>query len=337
MKLTVAICTHNRADKLTALVKAYAMQFNALPDEVQKEIELVIVDNNSSDKTKELVFACSAMLGCRYFFEARQGLSFARNRAIREADGEYIAFLDDDVELSKNWLTELISLVVSEKASVYSARVLPRWQSEQPEWLNFDNAKFSISQSVLPAHDYGAEAKTYPFKHASTLVQNPIGANLIFKRDLFLKYGDFQTQLGAGQRLALNEDTEFCRYLNSMGEKILYSPSCIVYHPVDIRRTQKSYIKNWYKTSGSCFAWMKKHGRMQKLTQTKSSGLKLFSVILAVWEAFKLSSFYTALKLVIFYTLFAALCLSRDPQKIFWAEAQLARVQGELSERLDSR
>src|SRR5262245_358960 len=103
MKLSVLICTRNRAAKLAAtLEKFFAQRFSG-------NYELVIVDNASSDETGQVVegFISRFPNRVRYLFEPRPGLSRARNTAIKAARGDIIVFTDDDVLVAENWLEEI--------------------------------------------------------------------------------------------------------------------------------------------------------------------------------------------------------------------------------------
>ena len=95
INITVLLCTFNRGQRLSKALDSVAAQI--LPDSVSWEV--VVVDNNSTDQTREIVERyCRRYPGrFRYIFESHQGLSRARNTGIRESRGEVIAFIDDDV------------------------------------------------------------------------------------------------------------------------------------------------------------------------------------------------------------------------------------------------
>src|SRR5215468_10996481 len=103
MDISVVVCTYNRAHLLVDTVQALSVQ--DIPPNLNWE--MVLVDNNSNDKTAELISELSVKFPAplRYIFESQQGQSFARNRGIAEARGEIIAFTDDDVIPEKNWIS----------------------------------------------------------------------------------------------------------------------------------------------------------------------------------------------------------------------------------------
>src|SRR5438045_9093813 len=105
MKVTLVVCTYNRADSLGTT--AHSVASLTMPESV--EWEVLLVDNNSSDRTREVCEEfCRRYPGrFRYLFEPKQGLSHARNAGVREACGDIVAFTDDDVIVQPTWLHNL--------------------------------------------------------------------------------------------------------------------------------------------------------------------------------------------------------------------------------------
>ena len=102
---TVILCTYNRCQVLRAALQSLAA--SELPDSIQWEV--LVVDNNSTDQTRQVVEEfCRRCPGrFRYIFEPHPGKSFALNRGIQEAKGEVLAFTDDDVSVEPTWLQNL--------------------------------------------------------------------------------------------------------------------------------------------------------------------------------------------------------------------------------------
>src|SRR5688572_12728930 len=102
--VTVVVCTFNRADMLrNALISLLKLE-----TEAQFRFEVLVVDNNSTDHTAEVVaqLAQDASAPLRYVREVRQGHASARNRGIQEARGDWIASFDDDQLADARWLIE---------------------------------------------------------------------------------------------------------------------------------------------------------------------------------------------------------------------------------------
>ena len=78
--------------------------FTGLAVPAATDWEILVVNNNCTDQTDQVIQAYQDRLPVRRAFEPRPGLSHARNRAIAEATGDYILWTDDDVTVSPNWL-----------------------------------------------------------------------------------------------------------------------------------------------------------------------------------------------------------------------------------------
>src|SRR5580704_8772607 len=107
MKITAILCTYNRSQSLARALDSLAVSI--VSETIQWEV--LVVDNNSSDQTETVVKSfCRRYPGrFRYLFEPQQGKSYALNAGIRDAGGDILAFLDDDVEVEPVWLQNLTS------------------------------------------------------------------------------------------------------------------------------------------------------------------------------------------------------------------------------------
>jgi len=208
-----------------------------LPDSV--EWEIVVVDNNSRDQTRAVVEEfCRRYPGrFRYLFESLQGLSQARNSGIREAKGDVIVFVDDDLTVEPTWLQNLTANLQDSRWAGAGGRILPERGFSPPRWLSLDGP-YAMG-GVLALFDRGDKP--------GELDWAPFGANMAFRKSMFEKYGGFRTDLGRrGNNLMVGEDTEFGRRLVSAGERLRYEPSAVVYHPVPANRLRKEYFLGWY-------------------------------------------------------------------------------------------
>ena len=236
MDISIILGTYNRAASLRATLETFANM--ACPPDLSWE--LLVVDNNSSDATPTLVrnFATNCNFNLRYLFEPRQGRSAALNAGIAEARGEIVAFTDDDVLLHRDWLANVNRAFQHSDCAAVAGRVMPLWKGPKPGWLEMKG------QFAVVHFDYGDELKE--------IKDPPLGANSAFRRDVFRRHGCFRLDLGVtGAKHAVTcDDTEFGLRLIRAGEKILYCPSAIVYHPVEEQRTTKKYFLDWYYYNG---------------------------------------------------------------------------------------
>jgi glycosyltransferase involved in cell wall biosynthesis len=240
MNITVILCTYNRCQSLAKALDGIAAQ--VLPDSV--EWELVVVDNNSTDRTREVVneFCRRHPARVRYIFEPQQGLSNARNAGIREARGEIVAFLDDDVSVEQTWLGNLTAALGNGEWAGAGGRIVLAQPFSSPSWLSLQEP-YNLGGALCALFDMGDK----PGK----LDRAPYGANMAFRKDMFEKYGRFRTDLGRSPgSLMSNEDTEFGRRLIAAGEQLRYEPSATVYHPAPEDRIQKAYFLTWWFNYG---------------------------------------------------------------------------------------
>ena len=103
-RLSVAICTWNRCNSLRQTLEG----FTGLAVPAATDWEILVVNNNCTDQTDQVIQAYEDRLPVRRAFEPRPGLSHARNRAIAQATGDYILWTDDAVTVSPNWLVSYV-------------------------------------------------------------------------------------------------------------------------------------------------------------------------------------------------------------------------------------
>jgi len=200
--------------------------------------ELLLLDNNSTDKTREIGLGFAARFPwIRYINEPVQGHPHTKNRGIRESRGEIVAFLDDDVYLSPCWLTALASSFERHPdVACIGGRVVPHFETDRPKWLEDDMliiygiTEFGESERVIRPPEV------------------PIGCNMAFRREVFEQIGDFPTSLGRKPgNLLSNDENYFLLCAAKAGLKIFYSPEAQVSHRIPLLRTTREWIlRRWY-------------------------------------------------------------------------------------------
>jgi glucosyl-dolichyl phosphate glucuronosyltransferase len=234
MNITVVLCTYNRCQSLVKALSSVAL--SRLPESVAWEV--LVVDNNSRDQTRDVVADfCGRYPGrFRYLFESRPGKSYALNSGIAEAQGDIVAFMDDDVTVEPMWLQNLTAPLLKGKWAGCGGRILPVWNCTPPRWLP-DAENRALAPLVI--FDLGLEA--------GPLAEPPFGTNMVFRKTVLAKYGGFRTDLGPrpGSEIR-NEDTEFGSRLLAEGEQLWYEPSAIVHHAVQQNRLRKQYFLTWW-------------------------------------------------------------------------------------------
>ena len=232
--ISVIVCTYNRSAMLQEMLNSMKHLF--VPSGL--EWELIVVDNNSPVNTREVVesFAKQTDITVRYLFEARQGKSFALNCGIRNANGDILAFTDDDVTVDPKWLAGLSKCFSEFDCSGIGGRIVPVWTQPKPRWLELEGP-YGLNPAVIVKFEHGEK----PIEISIP----PVGANMAFRKDVFQKYGLFRTDLGPVGDKGIHgfaEDTEICTRLIEAGERIFYCPGAVIYHPVEPKRVTKAYL-----------------------------------------------------------------------------------------------
>ena len=235
MQVSVVIGTYNRQHLLVGTLGALASQ--EVPGSLAWEI--VVVDNNSTDSTAQVVaaFAETTPTPVRYVFEPRQGISHARNRGIREARGAVLAFIDDDVLPANDWVSQVVAAVERWEADGVGGRILPRWEASPPHWLR-DNRSLLRRLSIMEFD--GSCLLALPLKP----VPQVWGANMAFRRDVFHRVGEFDPRRGVvGKTLHRGEESDLIERALDLGLRIAYDAALTVFHRIGPDRTRKAYFR----------------------------------------------------------------------------------------------
>ena len=210
---TVAVCTRDRPEDLQRCLEALMR----LPDDGQ---EYLVIDNcPATDATQELVKNYPKV---RYVREDVQGSSAARNRALREAKQEFVAFTDDDAVPDRNWLRSLLRNFSDLRVMCVTGLVMPlELETEAQEWFE----RYS-------PHGRGFGRVVFDGAHCNPLIVNLVGvsASMALRSSAIDFIGLFDEALGAGTPTVGGEDCElFARILRS-GYRIVYEPRALSWH-----------------------------------------------------------------------------------------------------------
>lgn len=237
MDLSVALSTYNRSSVLhNALEKLACQQTHGI------NYEVLVVDNNSTDDTKEVIASfVERDPHFRYVFEKRQGLSYARNAAIEAARSDLIVFCDDDVEASPSWIQKNFEASVRfPDADYIGGRVLPIWGGPVPSWVRQTMAPFALS-------DLGDE----PFVVAPQKPHCLVGASLAVRRRAFAKAGLFSIETQRVKNsIGSTEDFDWQMKVWAQGGHGVYVPDIVCATEVPRDRLVKSYHRRWHLGHG---------------------------------------------------------------------------------------
>jgi glycosyltransferase involved in cell wall biosynthesis len=237
MKLTVAICTWNRAEQLAgALASLTKLE---VPGSVA--LTVLVVDNGSRDRTAEVARSFAGELPVKHVIEPSPGLSRARNRALHEVEevgGDYLLWIDDDVLVEPGWLAAYAGAFERwPDAAVFGGPVRPLLEGTPPEWLVRCLPRVSYA---FAARDLGAD----PGPLGPSIDRLPYGCNfalrvgaiagMSFREDL----GRRQDGPGRG-----GEEIDFMQRLLARGRAGRWVPGALVQHRVGVERQTRSFLR----------------------------------------------------------------------------------------------
>ncbi|NDJ15720.1 hormogonium polysaccharide biosynthesis glycosyltransferase HpsE [Myxacorys almedinensis] len=252
--VSVAICTYNGESRIGAVLERLRSQVN--PGAVVWEI--IVVDNNSTDGTKQTVerycHQWESSVPLRYVFEREQGLALARSRAVLEASGTWVCFLDDDTLPAQDWLKQAAEFGKSHpQVGAFGGQIHGDYEVEPPPEFN----KIAVFLAVI---ERGAK----PYRYEPRARVLPPGAGLAVRRQAWLDVVPKKPVLlgrVSGVMLA-SEDIEALAHLQKAGWEVWYNPEMHLYHQIPQWRTEKRYLFSLIRGIG----FARSHIRMVRLS-----------------------------------------------------------------------
>lgn len=247
MNVSVVMSTYNRARLLGPAIEALLAQ-----DTGGLTYEVLVVDNNSTDNTKQVIESYAERdPRIKYVFEKKQGVAYGRNAGIALTKGKYIAFCDDDVTVTPTWLRSLHeALLRYPDADFVGGKVLPLWKGTPPSWID-------SKMSPLALQDYGETPQLVSKENPRCL----ISACLAVRRQAFERAGLFDpaTQR-VGNSIGSSEDHDWELKVWQRGGYGVYVPSVLCYAEVPPERQVKSYHRRWHLGNGKFTAIARQPG-----------------------------------------------------------------------------
>ncbi len=229
--LTAIICTYNRAKYIGPLLESIAAN-----DLAKSEYEILLVDNNCTDNTREI---CNAFvqkhsdIHFRYTVEPEQGLSAARNRGIKEAKGDILVYIDDDA-LVDTWYLRTIADYMSSHPdiSAVGGPIIPLYETAEPKWMT------RFTKELLCGYlYYGEQVRSFP------LDRYPGGGNAAYQANVFNKVGLFNTALGRkGNNLMGAEEKDIFDKMKTQDMRFCYLPKMILHHIIPQKKLELDYF-----------------------------------------------------------------------------------------------
>lgn len=250
--IAILICTYNRATFLRETLTVLA----AMRQPAGCTMEILVVDNNSTDDTRAVVAQAAARspIPITYEVERRQGKSFALNSGLSRTTADVVALTDDDVLPGSEWAARIVAAFRDNDVTFAFGRVLPRWACLPPAELLTEQAP--LIWGPLAILDYGDDIIEYTPE--ATGQKLPVGANLAFAREALEAVGGWRTDLGkVNNSLISGEDHEIFFRLRRAGlYRGIYDPAIVVRHYVARSRLSRRYFRRWFYWHGKTLARM---------------------------------------------------------------------------------
>ncbi len=233
--ISAVICTHNGSKTLSRAIDSLIRQHLHADS-----FEILIIDNGSTDPTRDIAYGFDTVKNLRYIFEPELGLSVARNTGWKNAEGEYVAYLDDDAIACSDWLEKILAAFHSvPHAGAVGGRVEPVWETDPPQWIDNITGRFlslldwSEAPMVLDDSKY------------------LVGTNIAFPRTLLERFSGFPTDLGRkGASLISNEEIELIEKIKKENHVVYYDPAISVKHLIDSSRLHPYWFRQRFFSQG---------------------------------------------------------------------------------------
>ncbi len=231
VKVSVVVCTYS-SNMLSHFIECV----ESLINQSYGNVEIICIVDGSKDYYERIRSEYGEFFrdnNIKLFLnEENLGLLLSRNRGVELAEGDVVAFIDDDAVADKRWIEELVRMYREYDAIAAGGKLLPLWIAKKPRWF--------------PEEFYWMIGATHlGFPETITEVRNTFGSNLSFRRDAFLSLGGFNVKMGGikGGKILQGGETELCeRMRRKFGKGVMYNPNAVVYHKIFERRVKFGFL-----------------------------------------------------------------------------------------------
>lgn len=211
--VSVVVCTYNRSDWLPGCLSSLESQCN------DGTVEVLVIDNNSTDVTSSIAHEfINRLPNFKYIFEGVQGLSHARNRGFKEAQGQIVAYIDDDAKAYPDWVKAIIHFFeahpdvsgVGGQHKAFSLVPIPKWFPKE-----YGNRSLGSETRLLQKGEWIS------------------GLNMAFKKSALIEAGGFDISIGmSGEKVSYGEETQLTLRMLERGMQIYYCAEMRVEHAI---------------------------------------------------------------------------------------------------------
>ena len=262
MFVSIVVCTYS-LDNFQNLTDAV----DSLLNQTHKEIEIIIVVDGNQELYERIVKVYDGQGKVKIMLtEESLGAFGAGNVGVKIAQGDVIAFLDDDAVGDKRWIENLVDIYEKSDAISVGGKILPIWLYKKPDYFPEE-----LGWLVGITHEGFAEEKVHE-------VRNTFGPNMSFRREVFEEIGLLNEKLGfakGGTTYMQGAEPEFAlRMKNELGKGVIYNPEAVVYHKIPPSKTRPRILLRRAFYQGYSKALMKRRSSSPEALATEESYLK---------------------------------------------------------------
>ncbi|MBD2256338.1 glycosyltransferase [Pseudanabaena sp. FACHB-2040] len=267
--VTVAVCTRDRpADIDLCLEGISRLDY--------PNLDVLVVDNAPTNSaTQDLVK--SKYPHVRYCCEPRPGLDWARNRAIYEAKGEFIAYTDDDVVVDPGWVSAIAKHFCENPEVMAITGLIVPYELEAEAQVLFEMCG-GFGKGFQQKRFYVKRGNKLPWWFLGT-GNCGAGANMAYRRKVFSEIGYFDPALDVGTVTNGGGDQEMFFRVIKEGHPLVYEPNAVVFH-----RHRRDYARLRYQLSGNGGAYSYMHAGIRRYPDELLSFLKLGIIWFLSWH-----------------------------------------------------
>jgi len=249
IKLSVIIPTRNRAALLQMALQTLQSQTLS-----SNSFEVLVIDNGSTDNTKQVVESAQKRLGnVRYFYDPTPGLHVGRHLGLKMARSDILVYADDDIEAFPTWLEAIAESFQDPEVVLVGGKNLPKWESDPPDWIlkmwepDKNGNRILGYLSILDLGDQ--EKEISPFY--------VFGCNFSIRKRVLLEASGFHPDGMPEDMIVFRGDGEshVANYILLKKYKAFYNPKASIYHKVPKTRLLIEYYQKRYFLEGISYSY----------------------------------------------------------------------------------
>lgn len=281
---SVIIPTRNRPQWLISTLKSLLLQ-----DISSKLYEILIIDNGSTDDTKNLVQAIiskNSQHNIKYYFEPEPGSLSARHCGALNAKGEILIFTDDDIEANKGWLGSIIRAFEDKNIHLIGGPSMPVFEVEPPEWISqyWIKKNEGFLCGPLSIQFFGDRKKEIDPTRVWSL-------NWSIRKKTFFKEGGFHPCVIPKhlQHFQGDGETGLSLKLKAKGHRAVYLPEAKITHHIPKERLTALYFEGRFYYQGVCdsYTQIRKNGGIKNVSLPEYNPIEISSLHLSAYEQYK--------------------------------------------------